>query len=357
MPFPEASIENLQALGYTEDEARFLYLAATHSGYFSTRQFLEFTGAKSGDKSMAFSQKLLGKGHATARLLLRNGRVYHVFSRLVYRAIGRENIRNRREHSAEHIRTRLVILDFVLTHQENEYLETEGDKLHYFCQQLRIPKALLPAKRYTGAIHSKATARYFVDKYPMFFCPRPASPPVVTFTFADPGLQSLDSFTTHLLAYGSLFEALPEVRLIYIATRPTHFEAARKAFLAMVNRAPKQDPGVEILQYFCFRKLWEAKQYAKLRNEDIEFLNKCEKKFAGHRCEERYASWRDGQVSDALVLSEFRDLIPQRRVSFEGVLVDGQVALFEAKPRKKAVRAIESEMQYAEEETFGSPFG
>jgi hypothetical protein len=91
MHFPETSIENLRSFGYTEDEARFLYLVATHSGYFSTRQYLEFTGAKSGEKSMAFTQKLLGKGHATARLLLRNGRVYHLFSRLVHRAVGREN--------------------------------------------------------------------------------------------------------------------------------------------------------------------------------------------------------------------------------------------------------------------------
>ena len=244
---------------------------------------------------MVFSQKLLGKDHATARLLLRNGRVYHVFSRLVYRAIGRENIRNRREHSAEHIRTRLVILDFILAHQEYKYLEAEADKLHYFCQQLRIPKALLPAKRYTGAIHKKVTERYFVDKFPMFFSSEPASPPVVTFTFVDPGLQSLDSFTTHLLAYGSLFEALPEVRLVYIATRPTHFEAARKAFSAMANRPPKQDKGEEILRYFGLRKAWKAKKYALFSNDDIELLNEYQKKFAGHRCEERYPSWRDGQ--------------------------------------------------------------
>jgi len=48
MNFPESSLANLGSIGYTEDEARFLYLVATHSGYFSMRQFLQFTGAKSG---------------------------------------------------------------------------------------------------------------------------------------------------------------------------------------------------------------------------------------------------------------------------------------------------------------------
>jgi len=32
-------LEALKAFGYTEVEAQFLYLAATHSGYFTPRQF------------------------------------------------------------------------------------------------------------------------------------------------------------------------------------------------------------------------------------------------------------------------------------------------------------------------------
>src|SRR5579883_2201334 len=138
MHFPESSIENLRGLGYTEDEARFLYLVATHSGYFSTRQYLAFTGAKTGEKSMAFTQKLLGRGHGSARLLLRNARVYHLYSRLVYRALARENLRNRHEHSVEHIRTKLAILDFVLAHLDYRYLETEREKLDHFCKELGL---------------------------------------------------------------------------------------------------------------------------------------------------------------------------------------------------------------------------
>src|SRR5207253_3255596 len=152
MNFPESSLANLSSLGYTEDEARFLYVVATHSGYFSMRQFLQFTGTKSGDKSMTFSQKLFAKGHATARSFLRNSLVYHLFSRIVYRAIGRENLRNRRAHSLEHIRTRLVALDFVVTHLQYEYLETEDDKLNYFCQQLDLPKELLTQATKSSAI-------------------------------------------------------------------------------------------------------------------------------------------------------------------------------------------------------------
>ena len=353
MNLPESSLANLGSLGYTEDEARFLYVVATHSGYFSMRQFLQFTGTKSGEKSMAFSQRLLGKGHATARSFLRNGLVYHLFSRIVYRAIDRENLRNRRAHSLEHIRTRLVALDFVLAHLQYEYLETEDDKLNYFCQQLALPKELLPVKRYSGAVPNRTTERYFVDKFPMFLSAGSFSSPVVTFTFVDPGLGILDSFKTHLLAYASLFEALSEVRLVYISPRSTQFEMARKTFLATAGRPLKKDPGDEILRYFRLQKLWDERKYGKLTTDDREFLHLSDKRYARHRCQRLYPSWRDGIVSDDFVRSEIQDLSPPRNVIFESELVDGQIGLFEATPKRKPTPSTAGAVKNSQEGTFG----
>src|SRR5713101_3823225 len=48
MNLREDQLVGLRAFGYTEVEARFLYLVATHSGYFTVRQFLDFAHAKSG---------------------------------------------------------------------------------------------------------------------------------------------------------------------------------------------------------------------------------------------------------------------------------------------------------------------
>lgn len=353
MRFPETSIENLRGLGYTEDEARFLYVVATHSGYFSTRQFLEFTRTKSGDRSVGFTQKVLGKGHAIARLLLRNGRVYHLFSRIVYRAIGRENLRNRREHGIEHIRARLMILDFVLGHLDYNYLETEREKILYFCEQLRVPRQFLPTKRYAGAIHKKATERYFVDKFPMFFRPHST---VVNFTFIDPGWENLTSFENHLFAYSGLFRALQEVHLTYVATRPTRLEAARKMFLSMVDRPPKVDLGEEVLRYFRLREAWEAKKYALFSNDDIERLNELTQRFGKHPCQERYLAWKDGQVSSDMVRSQFRDLTPPRKVTFDAELVNGQAALFEANPKRKTHPETAMKVKAVSDSTFSSPF-
>jgi hypothetical protein len=41
----------LGSFGYTEDEARFLYLVAAHSGYFTCQQFLRFIDGKPGKRS------------------------------------------------------------------------------------------------------------------------------------------------------------------------------------------------------------------------------------------------------------------------------------------------------------------
>src|SRR6266567_77801 len=96
MNIKPSNVDALKALGYTETEARFLYIVATHSGYFVARQFLAFTCGHWGKRATAFWHKLRTKKHARTEYFPMNGKVYHVFSRRLYRQIGRENLRNRR---------------------------------------------------------------------------------------------------------------------------------------------------------------------------------------------------------------------------------------------------------------------
>ena len=150
MTIPRDQIEALKAFGYTEDEARFLYLVATHSGYFLARQFLSFVGAKRGYRTHSLTQKLITQGHASMREYRRNGCIYHLYSRKLYAQIGRENLRNRRRHRLEAIKTRLLSLDFILANQGYQYLEGESEKLAHFTEVLHIQKQCLPVKLYTG---------------------------------------------------------------------------------------------------------------------------------------------------------------------------------------------------------------
>ena len=60
MKIADEHISAIQSLGYTSDEARFLYIVATHSGYFVPRQFITFTGASWGKRSQHFTEKIAG---------------------------------------------------------------------------------------------------------------------------------------------------------------------------------------------------------------------------------------------------------------------------------------------------------
>ena len=151
------------------------------------------------------------------------GSIYHLFSRTLYGQIEKGNLRNRRNHSFEFIRTRLVLLDFILANREVEYLETEQDKIRFFCEKLSVAKEFLPGKVYEGGPGSRPTIRYFVDKFPLFLAPPlPGTPPVVTFSYVDSGLGSISGFLTHLAAYQPLFRQLQFVSV------PLHIAEGRR---------------------------------------------------------------------------------------------------------------------------------
>jgi hypothetical protein len=107
-------LEALIDLGYNEQESRFLYFVVTHSGYFTLRQFLEYTGTSKGRNVHQFTSKSIRMGRVRAIACGYRTSVFNLFSRKVYGALDRDNLRNRRRLSSELIQTRLLILDFVL---------------------------------------------------------------------------------------------------------------------------------------------------------------------------------------------------------------------------------------------------
>ena len=326
--------EALRYFGYTEEEARFLYLVATHSGYFTCQQFLQFIKMKPGKRSVAFARKVVEKKHASSKEYLRHARVFHLFSRNLYEAIGRENVRFRPVHSTEYIRTRLIALDFILRNQSFTYLESEEQKLSFFCDQIGIEKKILPHKRYSGAIKDKYTDHYFVDKFPMFYNPTVELSSVLTFSFIDPGFESMDSFRTHLDAYLTLFTKLPELRFYYVATRDTNFERAKKLFHGMFHRLWDPDGPSGLLDYFRTRRTWDEKQYGKLKEHDIIFINEGKERFGSSGVENLYQKWRTGEITENVVRTESVKFRTPSQTIFICATVNGQAAMFERHPHQ-----------------------
>ncbi len=322
MTFHDQDIAAIQTLGYTLDEARFLYLVAVHSGYFVPRQFLTFSGTKRGKRSNNFVTKLESRGHVTWREYHRTGGVYHLFSRTLYRYIGKENLRNRRRHSVEFICTRLLLLDFILGNLGFNYLETEPEKVAFFCDVLGVLRKLLPAKTYEGGPRSEPTLRYFVDKFPLFldYTESPSSP-VVTFSYVDPGQASLAGFANYLRAYLPLLRQLETFSFLYIANSPVHFLAAEQCFVSLVRIPLQADISCELLRYFRLRNAWELKRYGSLSVSDIEWLKEATHRFRGERFEGSYHAWSSGVLTEESLRTEFAQLRPHRSVNFRTCLV------------------------------------
>jgi hypothetical protein len=295
MNIAPAHLDALQALGYTEAEARFLYIVARHSGYFVARQFLAFTAAHWGKRTTTFWNKLHTKKHARTEYFPKSGTVYHLYSRRLYRQIARENIRNRREHEIEYIQRRIGMLDFVLLNQGYQYLETEPEKLRFFCGALNIPKHYLPARLYLGTKSPRTSVRYFVDKFPMFFDP---PSPVVTFTYIHEGSAAFTDFVRHLESYLPLFRQLSEFRLVYASRTDSHFGKAAEIFSSRVKIPLESDIADDLLHYFRVRKAWDEKQYAAVTDADLIFRNQARARFTGERFERLYRGLKNGRISD-----------------------------------------------------------
>jgi hypothetical protein len=299
-------ISALQAFGYTEEEAHFLYIVATHSGYFVARQFLAFAGVQWGKRTTLFWNKLQSNKHARTTSMPRHRAVYHLFARKLYRQLGRENLRNRRRHELEYIQIRIAILDFVLANPGLSYLETESDKLCFFCRELNIEARHLPSKTYLGRSSVQPTVRYFVDRFPMFFEEPQSGARIVTFSFIQGSEANLSAFVHHLQACSSLFRELREFRFLYLSRIDAHFAKARELFHAVVTVPLESNPADDLLRYFGIRKAWDLHQYGLLSEADLIFRNVSKERFAGERFEHFYRAWKADRLPESQIRATFQ---------------------------------------------------
>jgi hypothetical protein len=317
MNIAPAHLDALQAFGYTEQEARFLYIVATHSGYFVARQYLGFVGAHPGKRTTLLWNKLESLRHIRKERFPKSGVIYHLFSRHLYRQIDRENTPHRRAHEIDFIKHRIAILDFVLLNNEHQYLETEPEKVRFFCDTLNIPSHFLPARLYLEKTGAPRAIRHFVDKFPILV----VSPSVVNFTYVHEETAGLTDFIRHLKTYLPLFRQLSECGLIYVSRSDLHFRKAAEIFDSLVKIPLESDIAGDLLRYFQVRKAWDEKRYADLLDSDLIFRNQAGTRFSGERFEGLYHGWRNGRVSESAIWQDFQTNDRRRIVHFESRLL------------------------------------
>ena len=171
----------LEEFGWRDRHAEWIALVCLHSGVFTRAQSMRCLDAHP-EQVRRVVHDLIDRGLAAEETVpgVRGiGRVCRIFSRRVYRALGAEHVRHRRDASNEVLMRRLLSLDYVIEHHDLPWLPTETEKVAAF-ETLGIERRLLPVRVYRGAAGN--THRHFPVKLPVALDSARA-----TFVYVDPG--------------------------------------------------------------------------------------------------------------------------------------------------------------------------
>lgn len=228
-------IAGLESLGYTQREATFLYLVAVHSGYFVRRQFDYFTDRNKGALVMRFLEKARIAGHVESLDYSHGWRVYHLFSRTIYRLLGNPESQLRRRKGDAQVRGRLMALDYVLENDSDRYLESDTERARLFTETRGIAPHLFTD--HDGHLHPLLAC------FPISLVHR--TRPVqssVRFAFIDEALVTTEKFLRFLSVAEPLLRAVSNFEVVYVSGSDCNFSAARDIFWSRFSSALPRSP-------------------------------------------------------------------------------------------------------------------
>ena len=163
-----------------------------------------------------FVEELVKRGSAVEPNAPRyegGARACRIFDKRIYRALGIENIRHRREATFEVTMRRLLAFDYVLEFPNLTWLPTEGEKVACF-DGLGIDQTLIPGRVYKGAAGGQK--RFFSLKLPIAVDAETA-----TFVYVDPGYETDSGIRSWGITHRRLWDAIRArgipVRVVAIA--------------------------------------------------------------------------------------------------------------------------------------------
>ncbi len=277
--------------GYTRRDAEFLVTAALHSGYFIRRQF----APQRGKTDAAFCAKLAATRHAKVIKIADQTQLYHIGNKPFFRLLIQDDNRHRRRHESIYIRAKLMLLDYVLTQPQGQFLPTEEEKIEYFCQRLALPEEVLPVKVYYSrpGRQKSQTKRYFVEKYPIQVDPETG---LVSFGFIDDGAGSPPSFRLWISQYERLIRAVPKSRIVFVTSSRGRFGEAYATREFERVFGPKEGTDAPVLEYFRLRKRIEEEGLAGRPQAVLDRYKNMRRIYGNDRIERQYSAWKTGPI-------------------------------------------------------------
>ena len=228
----------LEQFGWRGREAEWIALVCLHSGVFTRAQFCFYFNARR-DRAHRFVQALVDQRFAVEadRPIFSGGALAcRIFSKKIYRALGAEDIRHRKDSGVEILWRRLLSLDYVLEHPGLPWLPTEPEKVGCF-EALGLDLRLLPHREYRS---KKGTPqrRYFALKFPVAVDAETA-----TFAYVDPGHETDRSIRSwggaHKRLWGALRDKGLRVQVVAIGRDHRAATLAKTVLQSWANGAAK----------------------------------------------------------------------------------------------------------------------
>jgi hypothetical protein len=328
MTLPYDPVPVLESVGYTEREAAFLYLVALHSGYFLRRQYDRFIQRERGAIAAQFLRKAAALGHLQSIACGQARFVYHLTAREVYSAVGLAASQHRRLKGDAQIKSRLMVLDFVLDHLGDRLLDSVDAKVSFFTQALGLSEGTLP--------HAPtADAHLFPEEFPILINGEQS----VRFSFCDEGSLSTSGFENFLLRHRAVFAALPGFELLYVTDAGSNFERAAKVFAALYPAAralgvtAMTPRGVDhFLDYLCAYENQET-QKRSLTLRDLTVLREGEHLYTTLEHQALRAAWTIGSTNAGRIRQRFQQQGQQAK--FTAVAMPYNYPLYQFRRERK----------------------
>jgi hypothetical protein len=331
-------ISSLEAVGYLEREASFLYLVATHSGYFLRRQYSRFAGRDGGTLIARFLRKADRHHHIRVIECGQGWHVYHLASQSLYAALERPGSQNRRIKGDAYIKSRLMVLDFVLAHLSANILEDEAGKVDFFTAQCGIRPELLP-RSYAGRL------MYFSDGFPILV----SNTGIPRFTFFDEGQATATRFERYLKQYQPLFAALGNFELVFVADNESSSARAKAAFGRFLPAdrlrgvTPMTPMGVDhFVEFLSIRRQSEVEGRGILAS-NVQMLREGETIYTTLEHQALYSAWKLGSTSAEKIRQRF--LQTSMRVEFSTMVLPYRYPIDILRPESQSEEGGETPYQ------------
>ena len=297
----------LEPLGWTGQDAEWIALVCLHSGIFTRSQFCHYFDTDS-KRAHRFVKSLVERRAAVESewpILNGGGKTCRISSKPIYRVLGVEDIRHRRNASKPVVMRRLLSLDFVLEHPGMNWLPAEPEKVEFF-EKLGLSKRLIPRRIYYGMAGNQK--RYFALKLPLA-----VDPETVTFAYVDPGHQTDRELYSWGAAHGPLWDALRkkgrQVRVLGIAVENTVLDRTSRVLEKWAAAEPgTPDEGltakqeIKAIDEAMTRKdrefLAQYGGFAKAARRSVELQRRPEAKVTEGVSIDDYSTWRAVRFAD-----------------------------------------------------------